>query len=106
MPKKDPYSIGVAASPKKQAAKNPVGSVEFGTNPPPNVPAKTGVIHGLGPHPEAFKTRHPKGVHGFGHLPKQKVGTLRLSGYANAHRLGAEKGKKPGFVAPKTGGAK
>lgn len=102
VPKKSLYAQTIAAKPKATAYKNPVGSASpTGDFPTPVSPREAGHAHGLGPAPsEPFKQK--KAAHGWGHVAHQKHGHLRLSGYADAHRLGA---KVIGKVrkAPETG---
>lgn len=91
MPKRkepEPYATTPAVPAKKITGENPVGSVTLGSLRPPTVPEKVGVAHGLGPHEHNFRHPHIKGVHGYGHLPKQHQGHLRLSGAPAAHQLG------------------
>lgn len=76
---------------KKVSASNPVGSPSpQGDFRSPTVSKKFGgQLHGLGSPTEPFREPSVRGAHGFGHVAHMKKGHLRLSGYANAHRLGA-----------------
>ena len=95
MPKKQGfYSTGPQVPAKKMTGPSPFGTVQLGSGQPPNVPTPTGTIHGLGAHNKPFKARGIKGAHGYGHPMKHREGKLRLSGYTDAHRLGAPKAKK------------
>lgn len=91
MPKrKEPgqYATAPAVPAKKVAGENPVGNVALGSMNSPTVPEKIGVNHGFGPHEHPFRHPHIKGVHGYGHLPKQRQGHFRTSGNPLAHQLG------------------
>jgi hypothetical protein len=95
MPKKQGfYSTGPQVPAKKMTGPSPFGTVPLGSGELPDVPTPTGTIHGLGPHNKPFRQSHVKGSHGFGHPAKHHEGKLRLSGYTDAHRLGAPKSKK------------
>jgi len=94
------YATEPVAPGKKVANKNPVGSPEpVGNFRSPTVPEHAGQLHGLGPISKPFRQHQVKGAHGYGHVGGQKQGHLRLSGYTDAHRLGAN--TKHAFKTPK-----
>lgn len=96
MPKRQGiYAEMPLAKSKKLADKNPVGqSPQLGSLIPPTVPEKAGQLHGLGPQVKQFHHPQVKGAHGYGHTASLKHGHLRLSGIAEAHRIGAPKKMK------------
>lgn len=96
--KKSIYAKTLAVPGKKIAGTNPVGAqTAVGGLTPPMVPAKSAVLHGLGPVTKPIREPQVKGSHGFGHVAKLKQGHLRMSGNPAAHRVGAGmfKSEKP-----------
>lgn len=101
MPKqKGIYAETLPVPAKKIAGGTPLGTPSLGNAVSPTVPEKAGQIHGLGPQGKPVHQHGVKGVHGFGHLPHQHSGHLRLSGATDAHRLGV---RAKGPSSPKTG---
>jgi len=91
MAKQGFYSKQAPAPDKKAAARNPMPGPFQGTVLSPTVPLHPAKIHGLGTPTHVFGHRNIKGVHSFGHLPKARVGHLRLSGAPKSHQIGKRK---------------
>jgi len=94
MPKKAKfYSQTPAVPAKRLAGTNPMPGPTLGSAVLPTTPTHQGRIHGLGTPEHPFGHRQVKGVHGYGHLPRQRQGHLRLSGLPTGHQIGVPKGK-------------
>lgn len=100
MPKKF-YSQTPAVPASEIAGKNPIPGPGVGNYSSPTVPETPGVMHGVGTLSKPFRPGHVKGSHGYGHPPHAMKGHYRLSGKADAHRIG----QKARFKAPNVGGA-
>lgn len=89
--RKLPFANVPAVPNKKVAGANPIGTVALGGETPRIVPAGGGISHGFGPQEHEFGTPHVRGSHGYGHPPKARKGSIRLSGDPGAHRIGKKK---------------
>ncbi len=87
--KKGFYSQTPAVSKKVMAGENPIAGPELGAMTPPTVPQRhEGATHAFGPQIHQVRPPSVKGAHGWGHLPHEKKGHLRMSGSSKAHQVG------------------
>ncbi len=90
MPKrKSFYSQTPAVTEKHVAGTNPIEGPELGGVKPPITPHRhEGTTHAFGPQIHQVRPPSVKGAHGYGHLPHEKKGHLRMSGNPSAHQVG------------------